>query len=231
MEGATIASSAAKTYPTNLELAASLHEAADLLESQGASMFRVRAHRNAARTVEALQAPLWHTSEVEGTPGLTRFPAIGRSIAETLGHLIRTGKFPLLDRLRGDDAAEHLFATVADIGPKLAQRIHEQLGIETLWELDVDRQYRELAKKQQLPRIAPRRFNPTRDAWLPVLHTERASRHYTALFSNTARPHELAATHDWAVISRDDDGLATASVPQVIQQCLPNISSPPGANQ
>jgi putative hydrolase len=79
-----------------------------------------------------------------------------------------------------------------------------QAPIEEL--LDVDRQYRELAKKQQLPRIAPRRFNPTHEAWLPVLHTERESRHYTALFSNTARAHELGTTQDWVVIYRDDHG-------------------------
>ena len=31
-------------------------------------------------------------------------------------------------------------------------------------------------------------------------------RHYTAMFSNTARAHELDTTHDWVVIYRDDDG-------------------------
>jgi putative hydrolase len=72
--------------------------------------------------------------------------------------------------------------------------------------LDVDREYRESAKKRQLPRIAPHRFNPTREAWLPVLHTERESRHYTAMFSNSARAHEMGTTHDWVVIYRDDDG-------------------------
>jgi putative hydrolase len=38
-----------------------------------------------------------------------------------------------------------------------------------------------------------------------VLHTQRGTRHYTALFSNTARAHELGTTHDWVVIYRDDD--------------------------
>jgi hypothetical protein len=253
--------SAPKVYAENAELAAALREAANLLEAQGASPFRVRAYRNAAETLEGLPAPLWHTLEAEGEAGLMRFPTIGRSIAGSLAHMIRTGKFPLLERLRGDDAAERLFATVADIGPKLAQRIHEHLGIETLWELeaaaqdgrlaqvpgmgqkrlravreslagrfrraapakskatsetaleaplgellDVDREYRESAKKNQLPCIAPRRFNPTHEAWLPVLHTERDSRHYTAMFSNTARAHELDAIQDWVVIYRDDDG-------------------------
>ena len=165
----------------------------------------------------------------------------------------------LLERLRGDNIAERLFATVPDIGPRLAQRIHQQLSIDTLVELqaavldgrlamvpgmgpkrlravreslagrlrlqqglswssasaatvpvaellDIDRQYRAQAEAGQLPRVAPRRFNPSREAWLPVLHTHRDHRHYTALFSNTARAHALGTTHDWVVIYRDDDG-------------------------
>ena len=72
--------------------------------------------------------------------------------------------------------------------------------------LDVDREYRELAEAGKLPRIAPRRFNPTGEAWLPVLHAHRESRHYTALYSNTARAHELGTTRDWVVIYRDDHG-------------------------
>jgi hypothetical protein len=71
--------------------------------------------------------------------------------------------------------------------------------------LDVDREYREKAAAGKLPMIAPRRFNPTGDAWLPILHTERHGRHYTALYSNTARAHELGTTHDWVVIYLDDD--------------------------
>lgn len=46
----------------------------------------------------------------------------------------------------------------------------------------------------RLPRIAPRRFNPSGDAWLPMLHTERGPWQLTALFSNTARAHELGNT-------------------------------------
>jgi putative hydrolase len=70
--------------------------------------------------------------------------------------------------------------------------------------LDVDREYRAAAESGKLPRIAPRRFNPGREAWLPVLHTQRGERHSTALFSNTARAHEVGAIRDWVVIYRDD---------------------------
>ncbi|MGD8324727.1 MAG: DNA-binding protein [Gammaproteobacteria bacterium] len=66
--------------------------------------------------------------------------------------------------------------------------------------LDVDREYREAAAAGRLPSIAPRRFNPEGKAWLPVLHTSRDGWHLTALYSNTARAHELARTRDWVVI-------------------------------
>ena len=70
--------------------------------------------------------------------------------------------------------------------------------------LDVDREYLEKSRAGVLTKIAPRRFNPERVAWLPILHTEREGRHYTALFSNTARAHQLGRTDDWVVLYCDD---------------------------
>jgi DNA polymerase (family X) len=69
--------------------------------------------------------------------------------------------------------------------------------------LDVDAEYREGVARDALPRIAPRRFNPGGKAWLPVLHTQRGARQYTALFSNTALAHRLHRTDDWVVLYFD----------------------------
>jgi putative hydrolase len=66
--------------------------------------------------------------------------------------------------------------------------------------LEVDREYREQAKAKKLPTIAPKRFNPEGKSWLPILHAERKGWHFTALFSNTRRAHELGRTDDWVVI-------------------------------
>ncbi len=71
--------------------------------------------------------------------------------------------------------------------------------------LDIDRRYREQAAAGKLPKIAPKRFNPEGRAWLPILHTNRGKWHFTALFSNTARAHELGRTDDWVVIYYYDD--------------------------
>ena len=66
--------------------------------------------------------------------------------------------------------------------------------------LDVDHEYRDKAKIGGLQLIAPKRFNPESKAWLPILHTERGPWHFTVLFSNTARAHDLGKTTDWVVI-------------------------------
>jgi len=83
-----------------------------------------------------------------------------------------------------------------DLEPALPEELRELL--------DVDREYREKAAAGTLHRIAPRRFNPSHEAWLPVMHTQRGERHYTALFSNTARAHQLGQTRDWVILYYDD---------------------------
>lgn len=66
--------------------------------------------------------------------------------------------------------------------------------------LSIDEEYRRRAEAGDLPKIAPRRFNPQHEAWLPVLHAKRDGYDFTVLFSNTAQAHELDKTHDWVVI-------------------------------
>lgn len=66
--------------------------------------------------------------------------------------------------------------------------------------LDADALYRKKAAAGELRRIAPRRFNPDGEAWLPILHARREEWHLTVLYSNTARAHELGRTKDWVVI-------------------------------
>jgi hypothetical protein len=72
--------------------------------------------------------------------------------------------------------------------------------------LEVDQMYREKAAAGALRKIAPKRFNPKGEAWLPVLHARHDNWHFTAFFSNTRLAHELAKTHDWVVISFQGEG-------------------------
>jgi len=82
--------------------------------------------------------------------------------------------------------------------PARIRRLAAEPGVELL--LDVDGEYRERAAKGKLRKIAPRRFNPSGEAWLPILHTQRDDWHFTVLFSNTARAHDFGKTNDWVVL-------------------------------
>ena len=72
--------------------------------------------------------------------------------------------------------------------------------------LDADRLYRERAAAGQLRLIAPKRFNPEGQAWLPIMHARRDDWHLTLMWSNTARAHELGKTRDWLVVYFRKDG-------------------------
>lgn len=69
--------------------------------------------------------------------------------------------------------------------------------------LSIDQEFRQEERAGHLPRVAPLRFNPDGEAWLPILHTVREGRKYTAMYSNTPLAHEQHATHDWVIIFRE----------------------------
>lgn len=71
--------------------------------------------------------------------------------------------------------------------------------------LDVDREYHSKVQAGQLKKIAPKRFNPKGEAWLPILHTSRNGWHFTALFSNTARAHQSGKVDDWVIVYFHED--------------------------
>jgi hypothetical protein len=148
---------------------------------------------------------------------LTTIPGVGAGLAlrlhdelgiSTLEELETAAVDGRLGRLRGI-GPKRLQGIVAALAHRLGRRgasprPAEPAQVSEL--LEIDREYLDRAELGQLPTIAPRRFNRGRRAWLPVLHTLRGSRHYTALFSNTAQAHRLGRTHDWVVIYGDGDG-------------------------
>jgi hypothetical protein len=71
--------------------------------------------------------------------------------------------------------------------------------------LEIDEVYRHRAAAGELKTIAPRRFNPEGKSWLPIMHTDRDGWQFTALFSNTARAHNLNKTRDWVIIYYERD--------------------------
>lgn len=244
----------------NQAVAQALREMSELLDAQHDNPYRALAYRHAADTVAGLERSVREIFEREGAAGLDALPTIGSGIAAAIGELLTTGRWRQLEQARAAAEPSALLATVPGVGPALATRLREALGVTTLEALelaahdgrlarlprvgarraaaigaaltqmldrgralrrsdaaslsreeppidallDVDREYRVAAQAGKLPTIAPRRFNPTGEAWLPVLHTRRGDWRYSALYSNTARAHELDRVHDWVVIYAED---------------------------
>ncbi|MEJ2330853.1 MAG: helix-hairpin-helix domain-containing protein [Gammaproteobacteria bacterium] len=134
---------------------------------------------------------------------LQAVPGIGPVLAEQIHDELH------VDTLEGFELAAHdgRLEALKGIGPRRAAMIRASLEkmlgrvrsrrYEEMAEgpsvpvlLDVDREYREKAAAG----------NPSNEAWLPILHTDREGWHFTALFSNTGRAHDLGRTRDWVVI-------------------------------
>ncbi len=127
----------------------------------------------AVDTLEALESAA-HEGRLESVTGIgaRRAAAISASLTS------------MLDRVRRR--------------PRLTRPGQREPSVQLL--LKIDRMYRDRATAGKLPTIAPKRFNPDGKSWLPILHADREDWHFTALFSNTQRAHELGMTHDWVVI-------------------------------
>lgn len=117
---------------TNPEIADAFDQIADLLEFQGANPFRVRAYRNAARTIRDLTESLEHL--VYNAPdSLTELSGIGADLAEKITLLVKTGSLPLLEELRQQVPVGVLdVMRVPGLGPKRAATLYRELGITSL---------------------------------------------------------------------------------------------------
>jgi DNA polymerase (family X) len=120
----------------NIKIAKTFEEVADLLEIQGANPFRVRAYRDAARTIGTLGTPVETILQRNGH-ALEELPGIGADLAGKISKMCRTGELPLLAQLTRK-TPESLVAMlrIPGVGPKRAKLIFKQLHVKTLAQLE-----------------------------------------------------------------------------------------------
>ena len=121
---------------TNADVAATFEQVADLLEYQGENAFRVRAYRNAARTISRMVESLADFRTDGGRP-LTDIEGIGADLAAKIGVLVDTGSLPLLVELRREvPAVVFELMRVPGLGPKKVKLLVDELGIDSLSSLE-----------------------------------------------------------------------------------------------
>ncbi|MFP2913248.1 helix-hairpin-helix domain-containing protein, partial [Pyxidicoccus sp. 3LFB2] len=147
-------------WKDNIDVADMLERVADLLESQDAMPFRVNAYRKAANTIASWPTAVAEVLASEGEAGLRKLPGVGKSIAAAVAEWVRTGQFSMLERLETETSPEQLLASVPGIGPELARRLHEALGIRTLEELE---QAAHDGRLEEVEGFGPRRGQQVRE--------------------------------------------------------------------
>jgi DNA polymerase (family 10) len=119
----------------NNDIAAIFNKVADLLEIKGANQYRVRAYRNAARTVEGLSQRA--ADKIRTGEDLSHLSGIGKDLAGKIEEVVKTGKLGLLEELEREMPGELTdIMRVSGIGPKRVAALHGELDINTLDELE-----------------------------------------------------------------------------------------------
>ena len=120
----------------NHEVATKLREIARLLRTQQANPFRVNAYLHTADTLDNLGKNVAELMQAKGIEGLIALPGIGEGIARSIYEYVATRRMSRLENLRGAADPVELFRSIPTVGRVLAERIHDQLHVDSLEALE-----------------------------------------------------------------------------------------------
>ena len=120
--------------PTNFEIATILLEVAEALAMRGADQYRIRAYRQAARTILSLHEPL---EEIHRRGALQSLQGIGESLSRKIEEILTTGHLRQHDILMEETPPGMMaMMRIPGIGPRTAATLYHQLGIAGINELE-----------------------------------------------------------------------------------------------
>jgi DNA polymerase (family 10) len=116
------------------QVAEVLTEIAVLLELKGENPFKSRAYVNAARTLESLPEPL---DKIIAENRLGEIKGIGEALQKKITELVTTGKLVYYDELKAATPPGLVaMLEIPGIGPKKIKAVHDELGIDTVEQLE-----------------------------------------------------------------------------------------------
>jgi len=119
----------------NATVTAIFDEIADLLDIQGANPFRIRAYRNAARTIGELGTDI--KTFIERGNDLKDIPGIGEDLASKIREIVQTGRCAALERLRSQvPPAVAELLRLPGLGPKRVRILWHELDVQTLEQVE-----------------------------------------------------------------------------------------------
>ena len=144
----------------NAEIARLLTDVADLLEISAGNPFKVRAYRNAARTVADHPDPIAELVS-GGAFDLTELPGIGGGIAKEITALVQTGTLPQRQQLVATVPPGLLkLLRIPGLGPKRVKLFHDELKVHSVADLKAALEAGKIAK---LPGFGPKLLEKIRE--------------------------------------------------------------------
>lgn len=119
---------------TNREIAEVFSSIGDMMDILGENRFKVLAYRRAAENIMSLGQDLrsfWRAGTLQEIPG------IGEAIAEKIDELLTTGRLEFYERLQEQVPAGVVsLLQIPDVGPKTVKLLWEELGVQSVAELE-----------------------------------------------------------------------------------------------
>lgn len=154
----------------NSEIARVFDEVADLLDLQNANPFRVRAYRNAARTIRDFPEPIAELVS-SGRKDLTEIAGIGEDLGEKITTIVKTADLPLRKQLAAKIPAGLLdLLRIPGLGPKRVKLLHERLKVKSATDLG---RVLDAGKVQKLKGFGPKMEEKIRAGLGRAQETER----------------------------------------------------------
>ena len=137
---------------TNRQIAEMFNEIADLIDIDGENPFRVRAYRNAARTI--LTYPRSMAELVEEGFDLSSLHGIGKELAKKITEIVQTGRLTYLEKLKRSHPPQlETLLKIPGLGPGRVRLLHELLHINSVKDLE---HALESGKVQKVPGFGPK---------------------------------------------------------------------------
>ena len=118
----------------NIDVARIFDDIADTLELKGENRFRIRSYRRAARVIRDMPDDVKSVLEAGQ---LTEVHGIGTSLAEKIEEITATGTCKSYEEIKRDPLYSlTALLAIPGVGPKLAVRLHEDLGVNSIEDLE-----------------------------------------------------------------------------------------------
>lgn len=167
----------------NKEIINKLNELADMLDIKGENEFRVRAYRNAARSLSGYTRNI--SEMVNKNEDVSSIPGIGKSMSDKIVEIVKTGKLAQLQKLRKEIPKSLVeIMKLEQLGPQRTKILNDTMDIRSIEELEKAAKAGKLEKVKGFGKKTTEKILEEIETWQLKGGSQRIKRTEAELLSN-----------------------------------------------